>query len=456
MKSRLFFFYITLWCFNWAAEVESMNHKALIFNQEDKQLMELRDDDESSKCTHCITACPLSSQIIKRASISGYGLLLQEVYKNAEIPKKIKTDICENPITPSIIWDPISEVFQIGYELFYKEGDVDLIDPDYDDLNSVINGEPNPHTRELINDEFITTYYEDCYSKFDITEDPDSTVTMIFYWISVLKIEIFPSGNRRHVTLSKDVINDYFHKERVIFHCENYYLSVGTEIVPLEREQVELEHSADGNRLEKTQIMPMHMLHTLSGRLASCMYANIAFIWDNVANGQLQEVDLLLYALYKKFPSHINIDFGVKGDQTDVSPELTASEHKLFRKYPIPEIMYRIVTWTDGVHVLKVVVVIHNDSKPVLEEDRVCLDKDQLRGWEDIQSPDTDTTKGTSYVCPMSERSIQKLVLIRDLTKESFSLTSFPKNDDFDWHVIFTDASKDIRAEFNRLKHLKT
>ncbi|XP_065223882.1 uncharacterized protein LOC135848036 [Planococcus citri] len=324
---------------------------ALIFNQEAKKLIELNVDDDSEKCTHCITACPLSTEIIRKATVSGNGLLVQKVYDDAENPTKVETDICDKPMTPSIVFDLNSSNLEIGYEMFYGKGQSIKLNCDlYNDLFNIINGKPNQHGRKFINHQSITKIDEDDNTTFQIKGNPDETTiidgeqtqedrqpindksiittaidenpntsqikdtpdeTMVFYWISVLTL-VNPERNRRQITIEKDVINDYFHKERVISHCENYYISVGAQIVPLERgcqipsskcqrvlNWLFSKQPAADKRLEKTQIVPMHMLHTLPGRLATCLYANIAFIWSSIANGQLEEVDLFLYALYK-------------------------------------------------------------------------------------------------------------------------------------------------------------
>ncbi|XP_065223880.1 uncharacterized protein LOC135848035 [Planococcus citri] len=468
--SQFISFCIVLWYCNYTVEVQSEKQKALIFNQNTEQLMELQDDDDSAKCTHCITACPLSTEIIKRATVSGYGLLVQKVYDDAENPIKIKTDICDKPMTPSIVYNLKSGDFEIGYEMFY--GKNQLINLScfyyYEYLLNVIDGEQNQDDSQLINDESITTTSdEDSNIIFQINGNPDET--MVFYWISVLNLKTYEyagnrriykyAGNRRHFTIGKDVINDYFHKEGVISHCENYYLSVGTEIVPLKREMVELTQPVDDKRLEKTQIVPMHMLHTVPGRLATCLYANIAFIWSSIANGQLQEVDLFLYALYKLHPSNINIYFGVRDELEGISPELTASENPIFRKYPIPKFMYRIVEWINGgdeTIVYKVIVVIHNDPKSINKEDRICSNSDQVPGWNDIKSSDTATITGTSYTCPYrGERTLSKMGLHPNFSWESFSVEHFPTIDDSDGHFSYSKIGDQVRDEFNRLKSLK-
>ncbi|XP_065222681.1 uncharacterized protein LOC135847173 [Planococcus citri] len=340
--------------------------------------------------------------------------------------------------------------------MFYRKGQLINLKCDaYNDLLNVIDGDPNEEGRKLINDESITTTSdEDSNTTFQIEGNRDET--MVYYWILVLKLEIFTDSNRRHITIQKDVINDYFHKERVISHCENYYLSIGDQIVPLEREQVEFKQPADGNRLEKTQIVPMHMLHTSPGRLATCLYANIAFIWSSIANGQLQEVDLFLYALYKLHPSNINIYFGVKGELEDTSPELTASENPRFNKYPIPEIMYRIVEWIDKKIIYKVIVVIHNDPNSIKENYRICSKSEQVPGWNYIKSSDTTTITGTSYTCRYSEKNtLLNMGLHPDYSWESFSVENFPTINASDGQIFFKDISDKVRDEFNRLKSLR-
>ncbi|XP_065224749.1 uncharacterized protein LOC135848710 [Planococcus citri] len=459
--SNFISFCIMLWYCNYTLlEVQSEKQKALIFNQETKQLIELRDGDDSAKLTHCITACPLSTEIISKATVSGYGLLVQKAYDNSENPTKVETHICDNPMTPSIVYNPMSGDFEMGYEMFYRKGKlIKLQYYFYEDLLNIIDGEPNQEDRQLINDESITTIEEDGNTTFQINGNSDET--MVFYWISVLNLKTYEYDSiRRHFTIAKDIINDYFHKEGVISHCENYYVSVGTELVPLKREQVGLKQPADGNRLEKTQIVPMHMLHTSPGRLATCLYANIAFIWSSIANGQLQEIDLFLYTLYKLHPSNINIHFGVKDELQDTSPELTASENPIFNKYPIPEFMYRIVEWTnnnyDNLSVYKVIVVIHNDPRSIKEDDRICSKSEQVPGWNDIKSSDTTTITGTSYTCPYSGRdtTLPKMGLHRNYSWQSFSVENFPTIDESTGRVSLSDVSDQVRAEFNRLKSL--
>ncbi|XP_065223180.1 uncharacterized protein LOC135847544 [Planococcus citri] len=484
------------------------------------------------------SACPLSTEIIKKATISGFGLLVQKVYDDAENPTKVETDICDEPITPSIVFDPVSGNFEMGYEMFYREGQLIKLKCDfYNDLLNIIDGKPNQEDRQPINDESITTIDEDGNTTFQMKANPDKTMiedgepnqedgqlindestttidedanttfqikgnpdktmiidgepnkedgqlindestnttdedanttfqikdkpdeTMVFYWIPVLTLEYFTDSNRRHITIKKDVINDYFHKERVISHCENYYLSIGDQIVPLEREQDEFKQPADDNPLEKTQIVPMHMLHTVPGRLATCLYANIAFIWSSIANGQLQEVDLFLYTLYKLHPANINIYFGVNYELEDTSPELTASENPIFNKYPIPGFVYRIVEWTnnnyDNLSVYKVIVVIHNDTRSIKEGDRICSNSEQVPGWNDIKSSDTTTLTGTSYTCPYSgKNTLEKMGLHRNYSWQSFSVENFPIIDESTGHISLSDISKQVRAEFNRLKNL--
>ncbi|XP_065222582.1 uncharacterized protein LOC135847095 [Planococcus citri] len=457
-SSKFIFICIMVWCCNYTVEVQSEKQKALIFNQETYQLMELRDDDDSAKCTHCITACPLSTEIIRKAAVSGYGVLVREVYENAENPTKVKTDICDNPITPTIVYNTWLESFQMGYEMFYRKGQLtEMPCSDYSYLSKVIDGVPDPQGKHIIDDPNMYRNNIGRSARFEFRDNPHGT--MVFFWIPVITLEIIDE-NRREVTMKKDIINDYFHKHRVISHCENYYLSIGDQVVPLKRKQDEFKQPADDNRLEKTQILPMHMLHTSSGRLATCFYSNIAFIWGSIANGQLQEVDLFLYALYKLHPSNINIYFGVKGESSeDTSHKLTASEEPIFLKYPTPEFMYRIVEWSTGPSVeYKVIVAIHNDPKFIEENDRLCSNSDQVKGWEDIKSSDTSTTAGTSYTCPYSGKNTQtvsKMELRSNYKWESFSAERFPTIDESDGHIFFKDISGQVRDEFNRLKSLQ-
>ncbi|XP_065225051.1 uncharacterized protein LOC135848895 [Planococcus citri] len=460
---RYFSYYITLWCCYYTAKVHSWKQKPLIFNYGTEKLMEVNDNDDSAKCTSCLTACPDSSRLVKEVSISGYGLILQQVY-DAENPKKI-TKICNNLPTPSIIYDTMDEDYEIGYELFYKEGDVTLSFQIYEELNKVINGEPNTEKRALVNNDYISTYYEQepPNSKFKV--QGEQTEIMVFYWIPVMTVELNPSTHSRKIFFSTDIINDYFHKEQVASQCDNYYLSVGSQISTLKRQSIFdwifSKQPVDENRLEKTQILPMHMLHTLPGRLATCMYVNVAFIWSSIANGQLQKVDLLLYALYKLWPSNIKIAFGVANEYKSegIDPKLLKrdKENKIFLKYPVPKIMYRMVEWvheTGFIHTI--VIVIHNNLKPVQPEDRICSATDEVLGWDEVKNiTDTGTTTGTSYTCPMSKEVIDQLGFKEEYVRSPFSLIHFPKVNESDEDRSYINVQDEVLDEFNRLRNLK-
>lgn len=92
--------------------------------------------------------------------------------------------------------------------------------------------------------------------------------------------------------MKKDTINDY-HAAITMRACESYYSGIG------KIETYEDSPNVGNIGLVKTPIAPMRMFHSLSARLATCGYLNIAFVWESIASRQLKEVDLFLYALYR-------------------------------------------------------------------------------------------------------------------------------------------------------------
>ncbi|KAL6956288.1 hypothetical protein U1Q18_051400 [Sarracenia purpurea var. burkii] len=185
-----------------------------------------------------------------------------------------------------------------------------------------------------------------------------------------------------------------------------------------------------GNRLEKTQILPMRMFHTYSARLATCIYKNIAYIWNNIANGPLKEVDLFLYSMYRLWPNEINISYVVQGE-IEVSPDTIDSGDELLHKYRVPQIIYRIVEWKYE-HLserYKALVVIHNDPNPVPKENRICTDP--IKSWNVLE----ETTKRYSYTCSLSTEVISKLQLDNKMLAPALDLKKFPQMDTTKWKI---------------------
>lgn len=109
----------------------------------------------------------------------------------------------------------------------------------------------------------------------------------------MLSIVVYDSGDTRVIEMRKDTINDYLHSSISITECRSYYSGVGK--IPF----YEYSQNAGNFHLIKTPILPMRMFHSLSARLTTCGYLNIALVWENIALGHLKEVDLYLYALYR-------------------------------------------------------------------------------------------------------------------------------------------------------------
>lgn len=100
-----------------------LNFTALVFDAQNKELIEINEKDKTAKCPYCITACAasLNSEDEQRmktdAAIDKNAIFLKNVYNKDEDTKNIKIDFCDEQLTPSIVWDSDSSIFLIGYEV---------------------------------------------------------------------------------------------------------------------------------------------------------------------------------------------------------------------------------------------------------------------------------------------------------------------------------------------------
>ncbi|KAL6956287.1 hypothetical protein U1Q18_051399 [Sarracenia purpurea var. burkii] len=152
------------------------------------------------------------------------------------------------------------------------------------------------------------------------------------------------------------------------------------------------------------------------------------------------------------WPEELTIRYVVQ-DEIEVDSDTFASEDQLFRKYPVPELIYRIVEWRHLSHEYKRVVVIHNDPNPVQNKDRIC--RDPIGSWNVMnETPNTDSEIEPSYyTCPVSPDVIRRLQLNVQKPSEDLDLKNFPEIDTTVKEGIrFVDVTQKIRDELDRHK----
>ena len=89
-------------------------------------------------------------------------------------------------------------------------------------------------------------------------------------------------------------------------------------------------------------------------------------------------------------------------------------ENLILHKFPIsvPEVLYRIIEFKKNSIVLNVIIVIHNDLRVVLPEDkRICSFHDEVKGWNEIKNhiEGEESRPGLTYACPVTSQTLQKL-----------------------------------------------
>lgn len=80
----------------------------------------------SGICPTCISACPASSNaneklINRHVSLSGNSIFFRNLYNNIGNANDIKTEICDQPLAPAIIWQTSLQIYAIGYEVIKSD-----------------------------------------------------------------------------------------------------------------------------------------------------------------------------------------------------------------------------------------------------------------------------------------------------------------------------------------------
>ncbi|XP_065225024.1 uncharacterized protein LOC135848877 [Planococcus citri] len=463
-SSRFFFVFTSLWCWNYVPEVNSTKQNALIFNPDETKLVDINPKDQDLTINHrFITACPASSDsqdediFNQYASITGKSLFLKTLYNSGTLAKNVELGICDQSPIPQLLLDDTEDVYHIGYELFYEKGTINLDFTKYYYFYQVferkLKENPNP------NKTYVTLNFDNGNIMFGI-KGKEMQKPMAYYWINVLSIVISSAEFGRLIGFEKDTINYPNTSQTIMSYCKTYYLEDGKIS---DNENPAAQISADIHdktpRLEKTQILPMQMFHTQAAKLATCNYLNIAFIWNTVANESLKEVDLFLYAMYQLWPSEIDLYFGVIGESDKISPDTQnelKSEDDSFLQFAIPKIIFRVVNYkTEGI-TYQVFIIIHNDTNPIQETDRVCSRDPELKSWKVIENK--DTSSGTAYACELTSDMVDKLEFYYNNdyynTGEPsiLKLDKFPEFDPTKKEIVERNVVEDISKRIDFIK----
>ncbi|XP_065224363.1 uncharacterized protein LOC135848390 [Planococcus citri] len=208
---------------NHPAEAKSEN--ALIYNYEDKKLIEAR--QPIALCQTCLTACPASTDPEKKFddddSIAGNSLFVRKISSNSQNEKNMKINICDRQFQPSIIWDDKKKMYLTGYELYYEyeEGQIKLQCDEYDNFRQITNGKPNE--KQSPSSDFVRRYKSEGNTIFHILDEESIIEKLVFFWIHVLSIG--QTEHVRQITLfERDEINYY---KFDMIECEDYNLGGG-------------------------------------------------------------------------------------------------------------------------------------------------------------------------------------------------------------------------------------
>ncbi|XP_065223149.1 uncharacterized protein LOC135847519 [Planococcus citri] len=372
-----------------------------------------------------------------------------------------------------MLYDSKDDEYEIGYELYFEDGKINMTDKTYDNYKSVIRKkskyEIENQTITLNASGFVIKYEDEKNVKFNFT---DGSRTLVFYWIEVLAIKCSKHRKRTKFTDLYD-----FSFNNVKDECENYGLSYDDVYSYSKKNQKKCLKNIlappalfEGNPdlscgqpygcLVRSQMIPLWYFVSSSAKLASCSHMNIIPVWKSIAEGNLRRVDLYLVATVRYLDG--NVLFGVSGvlkmktsTCTNVTRKifLSTSEHN--RVITIPRIIYRIFRIDtrldqDDTDDYAATIIIHNDPAADPETDKLCTDT--LSGWDKITSNDTKT--GLTYVCPMSFELNKKLGAYADITTRSIeplNLDAVPYSRGFSYPCEYEDAADIINSNFEYL-----
>ncbi|XP_065224559.1 uncharacterized protein LOC135848554 isoform X3 [Planococcus citri] len=319
--------FFSILCVLFVTEVRSK--KALFFNLKTKALDDVcHDENGYKKCPSYLTACsastPQEEQFNENISLSKGCVFSRLIYAENESERNIIRNFCENSFDPVMLYDSKDDEYEIGYELYFEDGKLNMTDKTYDIYKSVIRKnskyEINNQTISANASGFVIKYEDEKNVKFSFT---DPSRTLVFYWIEVLAIICLKHRKR---TKFDNCWNGllYFSFNNLKDECENYGLSdddvysysKGNQKKCLEdilaplglfEGNPDLSCGQPYGCLSRSQIIPLWYFVSSSARLASCSHMNIIPVWKSIADGNLRRVDLYLVAAVQVVKGQISL-----------------------------------------------------------------------------------------------------------------------------------------------------
>ncbi|XP_065222737.1 uncharacterized protein LOC135847215 [Planococcus citri] len=356
------------------------------------------------------SACAATTQQEKTInddfSITGRSIFLQTVYKCDEAKGNISLDICEKPPQPAMVYNSKKDAYEIGYELYYEEGKIQLLaDNKYHSYNSLAQVEVNNKSKSP--SEFVFSRHDGKNTKFIFV---DGSITMVFHWISELLIKT--SKHYKLIEWEKNIddVKNHLKSKCQDYHSEGWDdINVSEARTNNESYKESTNHEKQSQKiLKKSQIIPLWYFATDSGRLASCTHMNVIPVWKSIADGQLKKVDLFIAAVISTLESYNRYDqkvtFGVNGWYEQPLNYTIDGEH---RQLLIPKTILRLVQGEFYSQTYAAMIVIHNKADYIADSDRLCSHETIISGWDTIHNYDPRT--GITYVCQVTAQLQEKL-----------------------------------------------
>ncbi|XP_065222748.1 uncharacterized protein LOC135847225 isoform X1 [Planococcus citri] len=402
------------------------------------------------------SACPATTKQEKKInddiSITGRSIFLQTVYKHDEAKGNISLDICETSPQPVMVYNSKQDAFEIGYELYYEEGKIQLLeDNKYHSYKSVeINNKSKSPSK------FVFSRHDSKNSKFVFI---DGSITLVFHWISQVLIK-----TSKHYKLIEWEKNINVVKNNVQSKCQDHHLEGWNEINVSEARTNNESYKESTNHekqsqkiLKKSQIIPLWYFNTDSGRLASCTHMNVILVWKGIADGQLKKVDLFIAAVISTLESYNRFDqkvtFGVNGGYEQLNYTMNGEHHQLL----IPKTIFRLVQGVFYGSLYAALIVIHNKADYIADSERLCSHETIISGWDTIQNYDPRT--GITYVCQVTEELQKKLgvpeyvqflpfpkhpLKFRGIPVEPLQLDAIPYSEHPSWDYTYPIEDHDV------------
>ncbi|XP_065205869.1 uncharacterized protein LOC135835534 [Planococcus citri] len=411
-------FCITIWIALHAIEVKS--ETGFLYNAQMQRIDEVKEGDAKKHSPLYVVACPANSEQESKfnnfISVGKNSLFVRKVYTEDMKAIDLEVNICQKSFKHSVVFDKKKYTYEIGYELYYKENELDLECTRYDDLREIIENVPYLNelsiSKNLGYKDVVTGKYSDEITtqvlkniKFTL---PDKQ-TLVFHWIPVLSIKFNPIKSQVRINLSGNVVIDRHTSE---MNKSNDYL--------LGRNSFSFYPfllSEDDSSKIGTPLMPLMFLHTKASRTAAFTHLNFIPVLRSVLDGHLRFIDEFLYTLYRHYSTRINLIFGITGARQKIKTSIRDDQNNLLTDESdentilVPnKIIYRIVEYMMPTPPSSLnfylVIIIHNDRNHVPGDERICP-KNQV--YDYALSNEDNPEAGISYACAPSWELFQKL-----------------------------------------------